>query len=73
MIEYILLLNIAFKEEVPLVTKIKALGGKYESIKNIVQENSIAWNDNYLESVEIEELFGKSAEKIGEFIVSLQT
>jgi len=73
MIEYLLLLNIAFKEEVPLAAKIKALGGKYEHIKNIVQENSIAWDDNYLESVEIEELFGRSAEKIGELIVSLQT
>jgi len=71
-IEYLLLLNIAFKEEVPIAAKIKALGGKYEHIKNIVQENSIAWDDNYLESVEIEELFGRSAEKIGEFIVSLQ-
>jgi glucosamine--fructose-6-phosphate aminotransferase (isomerizing) len=73
MIEYLLLLNIAFKEEVPLAARIKALGGKYEHIKNIVQENSIAWDDNYLESVEIEELFGRSAEKIGEFIVSIQT
>ncbi|MBC2694529.1 MAG: SIS domain-containing protein [Desulfobacteraceae bacterium] len=72
MIEYLLLLNIAFKEEVLLAAKIKALGGKYEHIKNIVQENSIAWDDNYLESVEIEELFGRSAEKIGEFIVSIQ-
>ena len=72
MIEYLLLLNIAFKKEVPLATRIKALGGKYEHIKNIVQENSIAWDDNYLETVEIEELFGRSAEKIGEFIVSLQ-
>jgi len=73
MIEYLLLLNIAFKEEVPLAARIKALGGKYEHIKNIVQENSITWDDNYLESVEIEELFGRSAEKIGEFIVSLQS
>jgi glucosamine--fructose-6-phosphate aminotransferase (isomerizing) len=73
MIEHLLLLNIAFKEEVPLAAKIKALGGKYEHIKNIVQENSIAWDDNYLESIEIQELFGRSAEKIGELIVSLQT
>ena len=72
MIEYLLLLNITFKKEVSLAVRIKALGGKYEHIKNIVQENSIAWDDNYFESVEIEELFGRSAEKIGEFIVSLQ-
>ena len=68
-IEYLVLLHIAFEENVPLETKIKALGGKYEHIKNIVQENSIAWTDQFLELVEIEELFGRSAEKVGEFIV----
>ena len=35
-IENILLLNISFKENVPLAVKIKALGGKYERVKNIV-------------------------------------
>ena len=69
-IENILLLNISFKENVPLAVKIKALGGKYERIKNIVQENSVKWNDEYLELVEMKALFGISAEKIGEFIVS---
>jgi len=69
-IENILLLNISFKENVPLPIKIKALGGKYERIKNIVQENSVKWDDGYLELVEMKALFGISAEKIGEFIVS---
>jgi glutamine---fructose-6-phosphate transaminase (isomerizing) len=40
-IEYLLLLNVSFKDNVPLASKIKALGGKYERIKNIVQENSV--------------------------------
>ncbi len=70
MIGYLLLLNVAFKENIPLSIKVKALGGKYEHIKNIVQENSIPWDDSYIELVEIEKLFGRSAEKIGEFIVS---
>jgi glucosamine--fructose-6-phosphate aminotransferase (isomerizing) len=70
MIEYILLLTIAFNENVSLAVKIKALGGKYERIENIVQENSVAWDDQYLELVEMRQLFGISAEKIGEFIVS---
>jgi glucosamine--fructose-6-phosphate aminotransferase (isomerizing) len=48
------------------------LGGKYEHIKNIVQENSIGWQDSFLDLLEIEELFGRSAEKIAEFIVSQQ-
>jgi glucosamine--fructose-6-phosphate aminotransferase (isomerizing) len=69
-IENILLLNISFKENVSLSVKIKALGGKYERIKNIVQENSVKWDDQYLELVEMKSLFGISAEKIGEFIVS---
>ena len=70
LIEYILLLNISFKENIPLDIKIKALGGKYERIKNIVQENSVVWDDPYIELVGMKELFGISAEKIGEFIVS---
>ena len=68
-IEYLLLLNIGFQDNVPLPVKIKALGGKYENIKNIVQENSLAWKDEHLEKVPMEELFGRSAEKIAELIV----
>jgi len=70
MIENILLLNISFKENVSLDTKIKALGGKYERIKNIVQENSVKWSDTHLELVGMKDLFGISSEKIGESIVS---
>ncbi|MGB5746783.1 MAG: glutamine--fructose-6-phosphate aminotransferase, partial [Desulfobacterales bacterium] len=69
-IEFLLLLHVSFKPTIPLENKIKALGGKYEHVKNIVQENSIAWQDQYLEQVEIDELFGRSAEKIGEYIVA---
>jgi len=69
-IEYLLLLHVSFKATVALDTKIKALGGKYEHIKSIVQENSLIWQDRHLELVEIEELFGRSAEKIGEYIAS---
>ena len=69
-IEYLLLLHVTFKTGVNLDAKIKALGGKYEHIKNIVQENSITWQDQHLELVETGELFGRSAEKIGEYIAS---
>lgn len=69
-IEHVLLLNISFRENVPLSAKIKALGGKYDHIKNIVQENSIAWDDNYLDRIKMKDLFGVSAEKISEIIVS---
>ena len=69
-IEFLLLLHVSFKQNVPLEAKVKALGGKYEHVKNIVQENSITWKDSYLDLLEIDELFGRSAEKTGEFIVS---
>ncbi len=69
-IEHMLLLHISFKENIPLPVKIKALGGKYNHIKNIVQENSLPWDDKYLEMVETDKLFGQSAEKIGEYIAA---
>ncbi len=69
LIEFLLLLNIGFQERIPLVSKIKALGGKYEHIKNIVQENSVVWDDVHLEMITTQDLFGLSAEKIGEAIV----
>ena len=69
-IEYLLLLHVSFRQDTTLDTRIKALGGKYEHIKNIVQENSIAWQDSFLDLLEIEELFGRSAEKTADFIVS---
>ena len=72
-IEELLLLNIGFHDNVPLPKKVKALGGKYEHIKNIVHENSVPWEDHHLELVPMEDLFGRSAEKVGETIVSLLT
>jgi glucosamine--fructose-6-phosphate aminotransferase (isomerizing) len=71
-IEYLLLLHVSFRQDIALDTRIKALGGKYEHIKNIVQENSITWKDSFLDLLEIEELFGRSAEKTADFIVSRQ-
>ncbi|MGA6924146.1 MAG: SIS domain-containing protein, partial [Desulfosarcina sp.] len=68
-IRYLLLLNIGFKQSVSLEQKIKALGGKYEHIKNIVQENSIPWIDDVLNDVAVDDLFGHSAEKLAEGMV----
>ncbi len=70
LIEYLLLLNIGFKTDVNLADKIRALGGKYTHIRNIVQENNIVWQDQLLDKVALEDLFGHSAEKIGERLVA---
>ncbi len=69
-IENLLLLNIGFKKEIPLPVKTKALGGKYEHIKSIIQENSVPWEDSHLDLVPMEDLFGLSAEKVSERILA---
>jgi glucosamine--fructose-6-phosphate aminotransferase (isomerizing) len=71
MMENILSMNVHFKtEKLPLFTKVKALGGKHERIRNIVQEGGVNWDDKHLELLEMEDLFGLSAEKIGERIIT---
>ena len=70
-IEYILSLNISFKtsEQVPLLKKIKALGGKYNRLKDwILESDNITWDDKYLNLVEVETLFGETAETAVELI-----
>ncbi len=69
-ISNLLLLHISFRNEAALQVKVKALGGKHERIKNIVQEASVTWDDAYLEMLRIEDLFGLSAEKTAEFIIA---
>ncbi len=68
-ISHMLLLHVAYRSSATLEEKVKALGGKYERIKNIVQESSVAWERELLDTVATEDLFGLSAEKIAEGIV----
>ena len=68
-IDYLLLFNVGFKKQVALEKKVDALGEKYHHIRNLVEETSLAWQDDYLDLLEIETLFGMSAEKISESIV----
>ncbi|MBU0464183.1 MAG: hypothetical protein KKE12_11330, partial [Proteobacteria bacterium] len=71
-IEYILSLNIRFKTSnaVPLLKKIKALGGKYNRLKDwILESDNIQWDDKYLNLVDVETLFGDTAEKAVEKII----
>ncbi len=68
-IEFLLLLDIAFNPAVSLADKVRALGGKHEHIKNLVQENNMVWQDKFLDRVEMADLFGWSAEKVAETII----
>jgi glucosamine--fructose-6-phosphate aminotransferase (isomerizing) len=71
-IEYILSLNVAFKTpgEVSLLKKIKALGGKYTRLKDwVLESENIKWDDNFLNLVAVETLFGDTAEQVVETIL----
>ncbi len=71
-IEYILSLNVAFKPspEISLLKKIKALGGKYPRLKDwILETKNIQWDDTFLNKVEVECLFGDTAETVVEKII----
>ncbi len=69
-IDHLVLFNVGFKRQIELQKKVDALGGKYSHIRHLVEETSLSWKDEYLELLEIEELFGISAEKISDRIVS---
>lgn len=70
MIEFLLLLHVVFRDRVPLEARVKALGGKYEHIKNIVQETRGSWDDRWLDAVPVDDLFGLSAEKVAESLLT---
>jgi len=69
-IDHLLLLNVGFKREIDLSKKVRALGDKFTHIKNIVEETGLSWQDDLLNMLKVEELFGDSAEKIAEYIIS---
>jgi glucosamine--fructose-6-phosphate aminotransferase (isomerizing) len=69
-IDHLLLLDVGFNKDAELSKKVLALGEKGTHIRNIVEETGLAWADDYLNLVPIQELFGNSAEKTAEFIIA---
>jgi glucosamine--fructose-6-phosphate aminotransferase (isomerizing) len=69
-IDYLMLIEVGFSKGIELRKKVRALGDKYTHIKNIVEEVGLPWNDKFLALLNVEDLFGQSAEKVAEFIVS---
>jgi glucosamine--fructose-6-phosphate aminotransferase (isomerizing) len=69
-IDHLVLFNVGFQKEVELQKKIEALGGKFHHIRHLVEEVNLAWKDSHLDLLELEDLFGMSAEKVSERIIS---
>ncbi|HON58945.1 MAG TPA: SIS domain-containing protein [Smithella sp.] len=61
-INRLLLLHIDYQETLPLSEKKKALGYRYNDIRNLVNEYNIAWDDGYLEKFSVADLFGEPVE-----------
>ena len=75
-IEFLLSLNVSFKnvDEVSLIKRIKALGGKFIRIKDTVLESDkIRWDDTLLDLIPMADLFGDSAEKIADYMDQSQS
>ena len=63
-INRLLLLHVDYRETLPLPEKKKALGYRYNDIRNLVNEYNIVWNDSYLEKFSVADLFGEPIETL---------
>ena len=55
----LLLVHIRFNEALALSEKIEVLGSRYNEISNLINEYNLIWNDQYLETISMEFLFGE--------------
>ena len=66
----LLLFHVEFEEQIPLQTKIIALGAKYDDLVDALDELDINWRDEFLDSFSTAELFLQSENILIESIVS---
>jgi len=63
-IENLLLLHVDFQENLSAEQKREVLGEKYADIKNLMNEQNLPWNDDFLGSLPIKFLLGEAVEVI---------
>ncbi|MGV8058627.1 MAG: SIS domain-containing protein [Smithellaceae bacterium] len=63
-ISSLLLIHIDYNELLSLPEKKKALGYRYNDIRNLVNEYNVDWDDNYLEKIQISDLLSEPIEEI---------
>ena len=69
-IEYLLLLHVEFDEELSVSRKMEILDEKYWDIQNLMNEENLAWNDDYLGRLSVKLLLGEAVEVLVERIKS---
>lgn len=60
----LLLLHVDYNERLPVSQKKDVLGYRYNDIRNLVNEYNIVWDDNYLERIELADLFSEPVEAL---------
>ena len=60
----LLLLHVDYNELLPASQKKEVLGYRYNDIRNLVNEYNILWDDNYLENIELADLFSEPVEAL---------
>jgi glucosamine--fructose-6-phosphate aminotransferase (isomerizing) len=69
-VDHLLLLHITYNETLTAMEKKEALGYRYNDIRNLINEYNLPWQDEYLESISLENLFSEQVEAIADQIRS---
>jgi len=63
-IDYILLLHVAFNRDLTISEKKEITGNKVNSVSDLINERDVPWNDKYMEGLPIEFLLGEGDDVI---------
>jgi len=67
-VDHLLLLHVAYREDIGAERKKEILGEKYTDIRNLIDEYNAVWNDEYIEQLPISVLLGEDVETIKNMI-----
>ncbi len=67
-VEQLLLLHVAFREDLSAAAKKEIIGVKASDIRNLLNESNLPWSDDYLEAMPIATLLGEAPEVTAEAI-----
>ncbi|MEA2101486.1 MAG: hypothetical protein U9P80_02785 [Thermodesulfobacteriota bacterium] len=63
-IENVLLLHVAFNEDLTVAQKKACMGDKFDYVNNLVNEYNLTWRDEYIKGLSIKYLLGEDVEVI---------
>jgi len=67
-VDKLLLLHIAYREDMTATEKKEALGYRYNDLRNLINEYNLPWSDSYLQPLPMAALMGETVEAITDLI-----